>query len=47
MNTTAQETIKRTHKAAITEAYLISYPDDTERLAEDILEAEWIADYLA
>ena len=38
--------VQRTHKAVITESYLISYPNDTEQVEEDRLEAEWISDYL-
>jgi len=47
MNTTAHETIKRTHHAVITNAYLISYPEDKDRIEEDLLEAQWISSYLA
>jgi class 3 adenylate cyclase len=46
MDTTSVETVQRTHKAVITESYLISYPEDTERVEEDKLEADWISDYL-
>jgi class 3 adenylate cyclase len=35
------------HKPVITEAYLISYPDDLARIEEDLEDAKWIAPYLA
>lgn len=46
MNTTSMEVVRKTHRAVFTEAYLISYPEDTERIAEDQIEAEWIASYI-
>jgi class 3 adenylate cyclase len=46
MSTSSMDVVRTTHRAVLTEAYLISYPDDEERLAEDMIEAEWIASYL-
>jgi len=46
MDTSAQEAILKTHKVVITDTYLISYPDDEERIENDKDEAEWISNYL-
>jgi len=46
MNTTAHQVLMDTHKVTITDAYLISYPDDEDRIAHDKEEAKWISSYL-
>jgi len=45
MNTTAHQKLIDTRKVVITDAYLISYPGDEERLENDKEEAEWISNY--
>jgi len=45
-NTSAYHKLMDTHKVTVTDAYLISYPDDEERLENDKEEAEWISSYL-
>jgi len=46
MNTTACRKLMDTHKVTITDAYLISHPDDVERYENDKDEVEWIRNYL-
>lgn len=46
MNTTAYQRLIDSHKVTITDAYLISYPGDEDRIANDKDEAEWISSYL-
>jgi hypothetical protein len=46
MKTVAPQNVIDTHKVTITDAYLISYPDDEERLENDKEEAEWVSTYL-
>merc|ERR1711957_993301 len=46
MNTTSMQTVIDSHKATITEAYLISFPEDEERYESDKIEAEWFSSYL-
>jgi len=45
-NTSAHHRLIDTHKVTVTDAYLISDPDDKERLKSDKEEAEWISSYL-
>lgn len=46
MNATSSQKLLDTRKVTITDAYLISYPDDLEHLEFDKEEAEWISKYL-
>lgn len=46
MNTTAYQKLIDTHKVTITDAYLISYQGDEDRLQNDKDEADWISSYL-
>lgn len=46
MNITAHQKLIDTNNVIISDAYLISYPDDEQRLESDKDEAEWISSYL-
>jgi Adenylate and Guanylate cyclase catalytic domain len=46
MQVRSPDVVRETHKALISEAYLISYPDDLARIHEDLMDADWIAEYL-
>lgn len=46
MNATAAQKLIDTRKVTITDAYLISYPDDLERLEFDREDSKWISNYL-
>mmetsp|Transcript_1718 Transcript_1718/g.4427 ORF Transcript_1718/g.4427 Transcript_1718/m.4427 type:complete len:967 (-) Transcript_1718:770-3670(-) len=46
LNISAHQRLLDNHKVTVTDAYLISHPDDEERLQNDKEEAEWISSYL-
>jgi hypothetical protein len=46
MNMSAPEALLKSHKVIITDAWMISYPNDTERMQEDLESASWFQGYL-
>ena len=46
MNISAAKATLQTHKVGITEANLIAYPDDVDRIEEDLAYAEFLEGFL-
>lgn len=46
MSIHAHERLLRSHKVTVTDSYMISHPEDTERLENDKEAAEWMSSYL-
>jgi len=40
------EDVIATHRASITETYMIAYPNETDKIVDNELEAEWVKDYI-